>query len=310
MGTSPDGATFDARNGDGSGRSNAPRERLKWWHGALALVVGGIGAQLAGLVALVVGVAVTLSSRGMPAGPLEQAGQELIQSFWVFGPTVVVTGLSMVLVSFATPALAAVPVKRALALRGAPWPVFLAASIGILALGPTSDGMLQLMERFAPNFTIGTLESLSELARSAPLAAAIVVMAIVPGVSEELLFRGTFQRSIRRPRLAVVLSAVLFAAYHGDPHHVMAVLPLGFYLAWLGQRTGSVAVPVTAHVVNNAAAVIGSRYFVDPAVGETAPTEWWWIPVGWVVAALCIAVIAWRTRGPALRPGDAALRSA
>lgn len=287
----------DAPPGAPRGAPQRPRRtRLKWWHGALALFVGGVGAQVAGLLALLVAVVVVMGRGGGPPADVEQASRELVESFAVLGPTVLVTGLTMALVAVVTPLLARVPPKEALGIRGAPWPTFVAAPVGILALGPTSDGLRQLMERVAPDFTIGTLEGLDALARSAPLWAVLPVMALTPGIAEELLFRGMFQRSIRRPALAVGASGLLFAAYHADPHHVVAVVPLGLFLAWIGQRTGSVLVPITAHVVNNGAAVIGSRAFFDAATGEVEPTEWWWMPIGWVVAAVCAGVIGWATR--------------
>ena len=82
---------------------------------------------------------------------------------------------------------------------------------------------------------------------------------------------------------------------YGTLLHVVAVLPLGFYLAWLAQRTQSLAVPVTGHVFNNAAAVLGSVYFAEEAASQEA-LDWWWAPIGWVVCAGCVALVWWTTR--------------
>ena len=94
-------------------------------------------------------------------------------------------------------------------------------------------------------------------------------LAVMPALGEELLCRGVLQRSIRTPWVAILVSAVFFAGLHFDPLHVAGVLPLGFYLAWLGHRTGSVWVPVTAHFANNLAATL-AMYFVDSAPGGVA----------------------------------------
>ena len=283
--------------------------RLEWWQGLLGLLVGGMGAQVAGVVALVAAAALWLVASGrLDPASIQAVQNELLSNFAILGPTVAVTGLTMAAVAFVTVLLARVEVREGLGFKGAPWPAFVAAPIGILALGPTSDGLRQLMQTYLPNFTVGALEGLDQLARSGPIWAIVPLMALVPGFSEELMFRGMFQRSIRRPMLALVLSGVLFAAYHMDPHHVVAVLPLGLYLAWLGYRTDSVLVPMVAHVANNAAAVIGSRYFVEPGV-EQEPTEWWWIPAGWLIAAAAIAVTWWSTRrrAAALVPAETAV---
>lgn len=274
----------------------AERRHVPWWAGVLALIVGGIASQLVGAIPVVVGAVLWLVEHGGEGPPdTDRMMLELTHSFWVLGPSIVLTGATMAGVAFGTAMLARVPVKRALGLRGAPWPAFIAAPIGILALGPTSDGLRRLMVRYLPNLTFGALEGLDEIARSAPIFLVLPAMALVPGFAEEVLFRGVFQRSIRNGVLAVLLSGTLFACYHMDPHHVVAVLPLGFYLAWLGQRTKSLAVPVTGHVFNNAAAVIGSVYF-SAELSEDTSFEWWWIPIGWAICALCVAGVWWSTR--------------
>ncbi|MCA9604476.1 MAG: CPBP family intramembrane metalloprotease [Myxococcales bacterium] len=273
------------------------RRRVPWWGGALALVVGGISAQIVGAIPVIVGAVIWLAGHGATnAEPdTDQMMRELTRSFWVLGPSIVMTGGTMALVAFVTAKLARVPARDALGLRGAPWPAFLAAPIGILALGPTSDVLRRLMQEHLPWATLGALEGLDQVARSAPIWIAVPAMAFVPGFAEEVLFRGVFQRSIRNGVLAVLLSGSLFAAYHMDPQHVVAVLPLGFYLAWLAQRTGSLAVPVTGHVFNNAAAVIGSVYLADQVTADE-PLDWWWAPIGWVVCAACVAVVWYTTR--------------
>jgi len=277
----------------------APRERrhVPWWGGVLALVIGGIVAQLVGAAPVLIGAIVWMAQHGAPADPAanDQMMRELTHSFWVLGPSIVMTGGTMALVAFATAKIAKVPFKRALGLRGAPWPAFIAAPIGILALGPTSDALRRLMQHFLPWFTLGALEGLDEVARSAPIWVVLPAMALVPGFAEEVLFRGVFQRSIRNGVLAVLLSGGLFALYHMDPQHVVAVLPLGFYLAWLAHRTESLAVPVTGHVFNNAAAVFGSVYFAEEIAADE-PLDWWMVPAGWAVCAVCVAAVWWSTR--------------
>ncbi|MCB9598205.1 MAG: CPBP family intramembrane metalloprotease [Sandaracinaceae bacterium] len=270
--------------------------RVPWWGGVLALVVGGISAQLVGAIPVVIGAVVWMAQHPSDAPPdTDRMMQDITRSFWVLGPSIVMTGGTMILAALATARLARVPMRQALGLRGAPWPAFLAAPVGILALGPTSDALRRLMQEYLPWATLGALEGLDEIARSVPVWIAVPAMALVPGFAEETLFRGVFQRSIRNGVLAVLLSGGLFACYHMDPQHVVAVLPLGFYLAWLAQRTQSLAVPVTGHVFNNAAAVLGSVYFAEEAASQEA-LDWWWAPIGWVVCAGCVALVWWTTR--------------
>lgn len=89
----------------------------------------------------------------------------------------------------------------------------------------------------------------------------IAVVAVLPGVVEELLFRGYVQsRLLVRwpPALAVGVSALIFSVAHLDPLHVLGVLPLGLWLGAVAWRAGSIWPAVLCHTVNNAVAVVGS----------------------------------------------------
>ena len=125
------------------------------------------------------------------------------------------------------------------------------------------------------------------------------LFAFGPGIAEELVFRGAFQRSIRRGWLAVLLSGTLFAVYHTDPQHIVAVLPLGFYLAWLAQRTDSTLVSMTAHIANNGAAVIAANLGESEELthGLSTMEDVWLVPVGLLVAAVVVGIV-WRVTQP------------
>jgi hypothetical protein len=105
------------------------------------------------------------------------------------------------------------------------------------------------------------------------------------------MFRGLLQNAAASRVTAVVVSAVSFALFHIDPHHVAGVLPLGFFLAWVGLRCGT-WVTIFAHVVNNtvAIALVHSEAF-EVGYGTAAPMPWPWLPAsfalvvisGWIV---------------------------
>lgn len=294
----PAGGDADVQNESPAGPQADPAAEARWvpwWGGVLALLVGGFMSQLMGAIPLVIGAFIWIADHVDDGPPnVERMMLELTHNFWVLGPSILITGGTMALVAVGTAMIAKVPVRRALGLRGAPWPTFLAAPVGILALGPTSDFLHRMMQEHLPWATLGALEGLDEIARSAPIYLVLPAMALTPGFAEEILFRGAFQRSIRTGWLAVFLSGLLFSCYHMDPQHVVAVLPLGFYLAFLGQRTKSLAVPITGHVFNNAAAVIASVYFAEEAADEVL--DWWWMPIGWLICGACVALVWWTTR--------------
>ncbi len=103
----------------------------------------------------------------------------------------------------------------------------------------------------------------------------IVIVAVVPGIVEELLFRGYLQsRLLRRwpPLLAVGASALIFSAAHLDPIHVLGVIPLGVWLGTIAWRAGSVWPAMFCHAVNNAVAVAAA------AVQDHSTLELTWDP--------------------------------
>src|SRR5690606_17770668 len=137
-----------------------------------------------------------------------------------------------------------------------------------------------------PDFTLGTGAALMGAARSESLSLLIVVLAILPGVSEELFFRGMLQRAFGNSLLVVIAVGVVFALYHLDPPHVVATLPLGVYLGWLAARSDSSLLPVGIHVMNNLLAILAAR--VEPlsfGYGTDEP-----LPLVWVVGSLLLAV--------------------
>lgn len=273
----------------------AHRTRLAAWQGTLAVVLGGIAGQLAGAAVFVIAIVILVAREGI--GALNP--EALLTRGDLLAASIAATGLAMTSAALVVPLLARIPLRSALGLVGAPWPCFVAASIGILALGPTSDVLHRFMQNYLPSFTLGSLGMIDSLVQSAPFVLVLPLLSLLPGISEELLFRGAFQRSISRAAIAIPISALLFAAYHLDPHHVVAVVPLGLYLAWVAHRTQSTLVPIFAHVTNNATAVtIGVAFPTDASAPQSAMSavDIAAIPIGWVVAGVAMYVVWWSTR--------------
>jgi membrane protease YdiL (CAAX protease family) len=90
----------------------------------------------------------------------------------------------------------------------------------------------------------------------------LLVLAILPAVAEELVFRGVLARGLAttlRPAAAIAISAVAFAVFHLSPIHMLGVLPLAFVLGFVAQRADSVLPVMLLHAANNATAILVSR---------------------------------------------------
>lgn len=281
---------------------NAPlskRDRLKPWQAILATAAGSVVALVATTAVSIV-AAIAFASRGGGLSALESA----LTAPPVVALGIATTSLTLLAVAFLTPLLARARPFEALGLRRVPaWPLVLGI-LATVALGPTSDLVARWAKDNLPTMEIGSLDVLANLVLSWPVWIVWPLLAVLPGVCEELFFRGMLMRGIGTGAVAIVVSGVAFAVFHMDPAHVAGVLPLGLYLSWLGARSGSTWVPIASHVANNTIAIVATR--VSKIEGglpteDAAPIEW--VVGGWVVAAIATAAIWWTTRPRAASSG-------
>jgi membrane protease YdiL (CAAX protease family) len=287
--------------------------RIPGFAAGLGAVLGAVLAFVGSAIFMLV-AAVLVFSDDPPTPELMRSPEfmkTIMENYAIVGASVVGTAAALVGVPLIVAKLTRTSIKEGLGFRGAPLVTFVVGPIGILALGPTSEQLVSLMKWLLPNATFNALESIAALVNAHPAWMLWPIIALSPGVAEEVFFRGLVQRSAGFGWRAIVISGVSFSFFHMDPHHVAGVLPLGFYLAWLGARTGTTLVPIVAHIVNNSAALLAAKLVdVESMADETMPI--WVMPLGWVIAGACIYVI-WRSTkdrarwiGPAGEP-DAAL---
>jgi len=93
----------------------------------------------------------------------------------------------------------------------------------------------------------------------------LLIVALVPAIGEELLFRGVilrlFKEIFKNIHLAVIISAMLFSLIHMQFYGFLPRMLMGIILGYLFVYTRSLWVPMLFHFVNNAASVI--IYFLD-----------------------------------------------
>ncbi len=88
----------------------------------------------------------------------------------------------------------------------------------------------------------------------------LLVVAVLPAIGEELVFRGALQRQFRlstgNPLLAIWLSALIFSAFHLQFAGVLPRMLLGAGLGYLYYWTRSLWVPIVAHFLVNGMQII------------------------------------------------------
>lgn len=92
----------------------------------------------------------------------------------------------------------------------------------------------------------------------------LVMIAVIPAIGEELMFRGGVQRSLNRafenPHLAIWLSAIIFSAIHVQFYGFVPRMLLGAGFGYLYYYSGSIWYAMLAHFINNAYAVCAAFY--------------------------------------------------
>lgn len=83
----------------------------------------------------------------------------------------------------------------------------------------------------------------------------VAMIGLLPGVIEEVLFRGLIQRGFMRrfsPVVSIVITSLLFAAMHLDPPSMALALVMGLWLGFVAWKTGSIVLTALTHIAVNA----------------------------------------------------------
>jgi len=92
------------------------------------------------------------------------------------------------------------------------------------------------------------------------LMANLVVMAVLPALGEEFLFRGFlmryFSQFIKNIHFNILIVSILFSAMHLQFYGFLPRMALGMILGYFFYWSGSIWVPVLVHFINNGAVVL------------------------------------------------------
>jgi sodium transport system permease protein len=129
--------------------------------------------------------------------------------------------------------------------------------------------------------------------------AALLLVAVLPALSEEVTFRGVLLAGLRRSGsrwIAVIGSALVFGLFHFNPYHMVAATTVGLLLGWVALESGSIVPGMLIHLVNNATQVLEDRV---PSIGE-------WVHSPPVIAVALVATLlgAWLLRGTGRQAGE------
>ncbi|MHC1777520.1 MAG: lysostaphin resistance A-like protein [Lentimicrobium sp.] len=136
------------------------------------------------------------------------------------------------------------------------------------------------------------------------LAVNLVMIALLPALGEELLFRsaliGIFKKVFKGIHMPVLISAIVFSALHLQFFGFLPRFVFGLAFGYLFVWSGSVWVPITAHFINNAGMVVASFLYnrgISPVAAEDLGTSGSGLWIGSsVVAFFMIMIWVYHTR--------------
>jgi len=135
-------------------------------------------------------------------------------------------------------------------------------SVMIASAGFVLVGMIAALQEYifprSPEYQ-AAWKTLMQKFLAFPFGVTLAVVAVLPGICEELFFRGFVLRGARQrcsDEFAIILVGLLFGAFHVDPYRFLPTSLLGMLFGYMVAKTGSLIPGMIAHVVNNSIAML------------------------------------------------------
>lgn len=134
----------------------------------------------------------------------------------------------------------------------------------------------------------------------------LFMLALLPAIGEELIFRGTIQQIIAKRvnvHAAVWITAIVFSAIHMQFYGFLPRMFLGAVLGYLFVWSGNLWYPIIGHFANNAAAVLLTYYIQRGSVDEEIETmgansDMWYYAFASMVVGAATLFVFYRRSSP------------
>ena len=174
--------------------------------------------------------------------------------------TLLATGIVVGGMALLAAALSPVPLRQRLRLNTSnirPTCLILGC-ITVLGIG-TILKSLEGLALIPPSLTLAALDQVMQGMTGTWLLAGILVIGIMPGITEELLFRGYIQTRLCErwgPFWAIIWTSLMFGIMHLDLVQGSYAVAVGVVLGYITERTGSIIPAMICHGVNNTVATL------------------------------------------------------
>ena len=165
---------------------------------------------------------------------------------------------------------------------------------------PLTENLRSLFDRLEKEYN-DQVEVIISLNNSTDFIIALVIMAFLPALCEEALFRGGLQnfltRSTNKPWLSIIIVSIIFSIVHFSFYGFLSRFFLGVMLGLLFHLSGRLWLSILAHFLNNAAAITVIYIYklqgksIKDAIAESEST--WW---GMLALPVVIILFVWLHR--------------
>lgn len=107
------------------------------------------------------------------------------------------------------------------------------------------------------------LTQLDNMLTGQPAYLLVLVVALMPAIGEELLFRGFVMGTSKekcKPAVAILVTTLIFAAYHMSLIKMFTIGIVGLGLTLVTYKTGSIIASMSVHFLNNLLSVLIAKY--------------------------------------------------
>ena len=242
----------------------APAKRRWWTIVAIPawVFLGFMVAQLV-LSALLIG----LRAIGVPLSTVNDSVFSSIVAAVVYTLTAaIVIGLPWLIIKYKTS-------RRELGLSGLPtWTDILLTPVGFIGYIIISTVLVYGASALFPGFDINQAQEtgFSGINQQYELILAFATLVVLAPIAEEVLFRGYLLAKLRRyvPLwLAVLVTSIVFGAFHGAWNLALDTFALSIILCILRIKTNSLWAPILLHMTKNAIAFY--LLFINPMLLNT-----------------------------------------
>jgi membrane protease YdiL (CAAX protease family) len=195
------------------------------------------------------------------------------------------------------------------------WHFVAAILIGLSAWVPAHEvNVLQQSLLGTPETVVQSAERLVEALKLLPPATALLILALLPAVCEELLFRGFLLGGLRSSTgkwPAIVASAAVFGVFHFFVFRFAVTAGLGVILAYLCWQSRSILPAMVTHALHNTLGVLSVikpewQRVIGLPDDPDSTTEWAHLPLWLILVGSFVLILGLYL---ASRPGESLRRS-